>query len=112
MSTVRIAVVGAGARARDTWLPLLSKIEGYRIAGLTDAAPGRAAAAARAVKVQSQVDRITVSARHHTVWHYGLRPNPSESRLHISRIVRYMCDHGSTVDITNSVHPPLQGTVA
>lgn len=47
MSTVRIAVVGAGARARDTWLPLLSKIEGYRIAGLTDAAPGRAAAAAR-----------------------------------------------------------------
>lgn len=33
---IRIAVVGLGQRALDTWLPMLEKIEGYRIVAICD----------------------------------------------------------------------------
>jgi len=36
MSDIRIAVVGLGARARSTWIPLLQRIPGFRIVALCD----------------------------------------------------------------------------
>jgi predicted dehydrogenase len=64
MDTVRIAVVGLGGRATHTWIPLLERIEGYRIVSLCDPI---VALHERALTQLKNPDGITLTARYEDV---------------------------------------------
>jgi len=64
MDTVRIAVVGLGSRAAHTWIPLLERIEGYRIVSLCDPI---AALQQNALAQLESPDDVTVTSRYEDV---------------------------------------------
>ena len=64
MDTVRIAVVGLGGRAIHTWIPLLERIEGYRIVSLCDPID---ILQQKALAALTSSDDVTLSSRYEDV---------------------------------------------